>query len=405
MPPPTQLTLSALLVQQTQAAIYQAILNAATLLDLPVTSWTAGDPTRSLFYVESALIEALESVVVGYVQSGFLDYAAVPVTNADGSTSTNPWLSILAYEVFGVTVPEATYATTTVTLTNAGGGQYVLDAGDLTLQNSTTGATYTSTTPITLTPVGTSGATGTVTVVANQAGGAGNAGATEIDTLVTAFLGVTCSNAAAAIGVDEQDPQTTVAQCRDKLGSLSPNGPSAAYSYVALNSALTGVTSVTQARTYPDSATGDVLVYVCGPGGATISGGDITAVTNAILQWATPLCITPTVLSATGVTVAVTYTLTVYQSVNQTTAQVEAAVLAALEALFANQPIGGNVIPPASTGIMAQSMIEAAIGGVFPTETVDVVVSLPAGDTTLTAGQVAALGTVTPTITFIAVPS
>lgn len=394
-----QLSLAGLLLQQTKATIYAAALSVATKIGLPVTSWSPGDPTRSLFYLESEILETLEGIVVGFIQSGFLDYVSIP--NADGTP--NPWLAIVAKQVFNVDVPDATYATTSVTLTNTGGGYYDEDAGDLTFSNSTTSATYHSTSAITLTGVGTPGATGTVTVVADVAGSPGSAGAGEIDTIVTSLLGVTCTNAVAAVGVDQQDPQTTVSQCRNKLGSLSPNGPSSAYSYVALNSELTGVTDVTRARTYPDSDTGDVLVYIAGPSGA-VSGGDVTAVQSAITTWATPLCITPTVASANNVVVPVAYTLWVYKSVNKTSAQAQADVLAALETFFEERPIGGDIITPPA-GALYQSMIQSAIGAVYPTKTFRVSVTSPSSDTALGNGDVAALGTVTPTINFISDPS
>src|SRR5262249_39771218 len=148
--------------------------------------------------------------------------------------------------------------------------------------------------------VGVVNGTLTITVIADEAGSGSSAGAGEIDTLVTTSLGVTCSNATAAVGTDEQDESVTRQQCPDKLGSLSPNGPVDAYRYVARNSALTGSTAITRVRAYPDSDTGDVLVYLAGPSGA-ISSADRALAETAIADWATPLCITPTVSSATNV--------------------------------------------------------------------------------------------------------
>lgn len=390
--PATPDTLSGLLIQQTQAQIYAGALQIAQTLGLPVTSWQTGDPTRSLLYIESALISTLESIVTGYIQSGFLDYAS------------GEWLVILAQEVFNVIVPPATYAETTETLTNAGGGVYIIEPGDLTFTLSSNPAiTYTNTTGGTITGVGSPGATLNLTVQATQPGAASTASSGEIDTLVTTLLGVTCTNSTAAIGIDQQDDETTRQQCRDKLGSLSPNGPAAAYSYVALNPALTGIQTVTKARVYADSDTGDVLIYVAGPSGG-VSSPDVAAVQAAIEQWATPLCITPTTKSANPITIAVTYSIWVYQSVNQTVSQIEAAITTALEACFANRPIGGDIIPPALTGFFYQSLIESTIGEVFPNQTFRVTVSSPGGDTSLGNGDVPVLGTITPTVTILADP-
>jgi uncharacterized phage protein gp47/JayE len=386
-------SLAALLVQQTKAQIYAAALSIATGLGLPVTSWRAGDTTRSLYYVESTFLETLQNVVIGFIQSGFLDYVAVP--NADGSP--NPWLAILAKQVYNYDVPVATFATTTETLTNPTGAVFEIEAGDLTFKSSTTGKTYHNTTGGVLAG---SGGTLDVTVVADEAGAASSAAATEIDTIVSGPLNVTCSNATAAVGTDQEDPAVTVQNCRNKLGSLSPNGPASAYSFVALASALTGIKTITRARPYPDSDTGDVLLYVAGASGA-VSGGDVTAVQNAIQIWATPLTITPTVQSASNVTVAVTYTLWVYKSVNLTSAQIQAAVQTALETLFATRPIGGDIIPPATTGALYATLIESTIRGVVSGQAFRVLLSAPSSDTALTNGQVPVLGTVTPTINFV----
>lgn len=382
-------TLAGLLVQETQDEILAAWLQICTQLGLPVTSWQPGDPTRSLGMLESTVLAALEQVIVGYIESGFLDYAQ------------GVWLQkVLAKQVFNVDVPDATYATTTVTLTNSGGGVFDIDPQDLTFKNSTSGKTYHNTTGGHLAA---SGGTLDVTVIADEAGSDSSAGVGEIDTLVTTLLGVTCTNGAVAVGLDQQDPSITRQQCRDKLGSLSPNGPAAAYSYVARNSALTGIETVTRVRVYPTSETGDVLVYVAGPSGA-ISGGDVTAVQNAINLWAAPLCITPTVLSANPVTFNITYTLWVYKSVNQTTTQIQAAVQAALDTFFSERPIGGDIIPPATTGALYQGVIESTIGGVFPDKTFRVSVSTPSGDTSLANGDVPQLGTITATVNIIPDP-
>ncbi len=382
-------SLASLFVQQTKAEIYTFALGIATAIGLPVTTWTAGDPARSLFHIESEMLASLEASVIGYAQSGFLDYA------------TGDWLTILAYQVYGVTVPSATYATTDVELTNPGGGYYPdIAAGDLTFKNTSTGKTYTNTTGGTL--ASGPGTTLTVTVVADEAGSDSSAGIGEIDDMVTPLGSVTCTNDAAAVGVDEQDEETTRQQCRDRLGRLSPNGPREAYNDVARDSTLTGTTGITRVRSYGDSDTGEVTVYLAGPAGA-ISETDRALVETAILQWATPLCITPSVLSCTAVPVAVTYSMKLYKSANKTAAEAAEDIEAALEQLFASRPIGGDIVAPATTGKLYRSLIQSTIQTVFP-QAFDVSVSAPSGDTSLTNGQVASLGTVTPTITLITNP-
>lgn len=379
-------SLASLLIQETKTAIYETAIRIAELLDLPVSSWQPGDPTRSLFHLESELLAKLEEVVVGFISAGFLDYA------------TGDWLEILAKQVFNVDVPAATFASTDLVLTNAGGGVYIIEAGDVIFKSTLSDKTYHNTTGGTLNGLGTL----TVSVEADEAGSDSSAGAGEIDDLVTTLLGVTCTNPTAAIGNDKQDEATTRQQCRNKLSSLSPNGPKGIYSYVALSPDLTGTTAVTRVREYPDSDTGDVLIYLAGPSGA-VAAPDVALVEAAIATYATPLCITPTVLSATPVTQAVTYELWLYKSVNKTAAEVKADVLAALESMFKSRPIGGDIVTPGVNGKLYTSEIAATIKNVY-SQAFRVSLSVPASDLSLANSEVAALGAVTGSINFVSDP-
>ncbi len=392
--------LSDLIKPATETEIYDAALAVAVALGLPVTSWTAGDPTRSLYHIEAETLAALEQIAVGFIRSGFLDYAADAAREDDAA---RVWLRVLAQQVFGVDVPPAVAATCDVALTNTGGGVYDIDPGDLTLKSTTTGKTYRNTTGGHLpAKVGAVNGVLTVSVVADEAGSASSAAAGEIDAMVTSLLGVTCSNALAAVGVDEQDPSTTVLQCRDKLGSLSPDGPREAYTYVARNPALTGTTACTRARAYGDGSTGNVSVYLAAASGG-VPGPDVALITTAILKWATPLCITPTVASAVAVAVPVTYEVWIYKSVNRTVTEIKAAISAALTAVLATRQIGGDIIPPAATGKLYRTLIESTIRGVYP-QAFRVALSAPAADVALGLGDVATLGAVVGTVNLVSDP-
>jgi phage-related baseplate assembly protein len=376
------LTLSSLFTRATKTQIYQTGLDVATSLSLPVTSWLAGDPTRSLYHYLAEILDVLEGNVVEYLKAGFLDYAE------------GDWLTVLAYEVYNVTRVEATYAETSVTLTNGGGGIYVIEAGDLTFSNTTTGKTYHNTSGGTLSAMGALD----VDVTADEAGSDSSAAAAEIDALVTVLLGVTCSNATAAVGIDEEGDDSVKSRCRDKLGALSPNGPADAYDSVAKDSELTGTTAITRTRTIADSETGDVTVYLAGPSGA-VSEENRALVETALLTYATPLTVTLTVLSATNVDIDITYEIWVYSSVGETEADIESAIEEALIAAFRERPIGGDVIDT-ETGRIYLSWIESKIRETFD-EIFRVEVTVPAGDTDLAISEVAAVGTVTPTVNFV----
>ena len=376
------ISLASLLLSETRAAIYNYALGIATGIGLPVTSWQVGDPTRSLYHVLSAKLEAFESNVSGYIKSGFLDHA------------TGVWLKVLAEQVYGVAVPPATYAETTVVLTNASTNLYIIDAGDLTFASSVTGKTYRNTTGGTL-AVGPA-TTLSVTVVADEAGSASSAGAAEITRLVTALDGVTCTNATAAVGIDEQDESVTIQQCKDMQDATSPDGARGAYAYFARNPDYGGTSAITRVRTYGDSTAGVVTIYFAGPSGGS-SAADVALAELAIVTWCLPLCITLVAAAATNVTIAVTYELWLYKSCNKTVAEVRTAVSTALGVLFSARPIGGDVVAPATTGKIYQSDILATIVKAIP-EGFRASVTVPSGDTALTNGQVAVLGTVTGTI-------
>ena len=385
----TAVSLASLLIAETKTAIYQAGLSIASIIGVPVTSWQAGDPTRALFHAQAEALYTREAIAAGYIGSGFLDYA------------TGDWLKILAAQQFGVIVPEATAATTDVVLSNAGGGLYEIEAGDLSLKNSTTGKTYTNTTGGTL--ASGPGTTLTVTVVADEAGAASSATVGEIDEMVTTLLGVTCTNALAAVGVDEQDEESTRIQCRARRARATTNGPADAYTDVALDSTLTGTSAVTRARSYGDSDYGDVTLYVAGPSGA-VSEPVRALVEAAILSNAVPIGITPTVLSVTNVVVPVTYSVWIYKRGNMSSDVFKEAAEAALEQMLAIRPIGGDIISPDTTGKLYLSLIKSTLQAVSP-EVFRVEVSLPAGDTALTNGQVAVMGTPSATVNIVSDPT
>jgi hypothetical protein len=364
-------SLLSLITEETKEVIYQKALDLAATLGLPVTSWQPGDPTRSLYHILATKLATLDSVVSSYVQSGFLDYAS------------EDWLTILAEQVYGVERVEATYATSTVVLTNSGGGVYPVSAGEIVLRDSLTGKTYHNTNAGTIA----ASSTFSVDAVADEAGSDSNAGVNEIDELVTTFLGVVVTSSTAAIGLDEESDSSLKDRCRASLGKLSPNGPALAYDAVATDPDLTGTVNVTKTQVIEDAVNGSVQVYVAGSSG-TVGSGDVTLVTNAILEYATPICIQPTVTAASEVQVDIVYTLKCYSTVNLTSGQIESAVDDALETMFAELAIGGD------EGELTRAKIQSTIFNAV-TSVYEVTVSLPVANVALADGEVATKGTIT----------
>ncbi len=344
----TMFSITTLFTVETAAKIFSTGLEIASALGLPVTSWRTGDPTRSYYKFLATKLAALDGVSGAYIKAGFL------------SSATEDWLTVLAFEVYGVERGEATYADPTVTVTNGGGGFYEVEVGDLTFKNSITGKTYHNTSIGTLS----AGATVTFDLIADEAGSDSSASDNEIDELVTVLLGVAIDSSEVGLANDEQSDESLRDQCRASLGALSPNGPADAYEYVALNSTLTGNTSVNRARAFP-STTGSVSLVIASPSGAADAAA-IEAVQTAVLRWATPLTVSVETISAEELSVDRTVTVTKDPSLQVDSADLQTSILSAIDDLFAGTKIGGR------NGKVSQSEMTSVIHALYPNQLTEV---------------------------------
>ncbi len=359
----------------TAEKIFDMGIQVAQALGLPTTSWRTGDPERSLYKYLAEVLAAHDGQVSSYIKAGFLS-SAVADANETGESG---WLKLLAYETFGVTVPDAGYATPSITLRNDGGGNYPRLVGEITVKNSSTGKTYHNTNaPAPLN----AGATVTYTLEADEAGADSSAAVDEVDEIVTTMLGVVVVSSSASYASDELTPDEIGVLCSATLGALSPNGPPDAYEWVCLNSTLTGTTEITRAYSYGTSSSGAVQVYVASAVG-TVSAGGLQACQDAVEEWATPLCALPNVASATALAVDVACTITG----DAIPADFADRIEGALETYLGSLPIHGTV---------ARSAILAAIHKAVP-EVDSATLTAPAADVVLGAAEVATLGAVSVT--------
>lgn len=363
------LSLAQLAIAETESAIYSRALAIATSIGLPVTSWHAGDPTRSLYHLLAKTLASAEGIVAKYIAAGFLDYA------------TGEWLALLAKQVYDVDRVEATYATCTCRLTSTNSGPFEFDPGDITVKKPNSSVTYHNT------EGGSVAGNGTLDLafVADQAGKDGSASPNEITEFVTTYLKLAVTNTTAAVGIDSETDDSLRSRCRAKLGALSPNGPADAYNYVATST----VASVTRAKTVGDNVDGTVTVYVASDSGV-VQPADVTTIQTAITTLATPQCVAATVVSATPKTVVVDYDIWLYSTVGESETQIRAAISEALSAMFRARPIGGDVIP-GEPGRIYHSLISRTIEAVYPAHAYRVRVNLPTSDVTLAANEVAVL--------------
>lgn len=357
----------------TAEKIFDMGIQVAQALGLPTTSWRTGDPERSLYKYLAEVLAAHDGQVSSYIKAGFLSSAVADAKD----TGDSRWLKLLAYETFGVTVPDAGYAKPSVTLRNAGGGNYPRLVGEITLKNSSTGKTYHNTNA--LAPLN-AGVTVTYALEADEAGADSSAATNEVDEIVTTMLGVEVVSSSAGYASDELTPDEIGRLCSATLGALSPNGPPDAYEYVCLNSALTGTTEITRAYSYGTSSSGAAQVYVASAIGA-VSAGGLQACQDAVETWATPLCARPTVSSASAYAVAVVATITGPGIPGDFRPNIEAKIRAYLSSL----PIHGTV---------ARSALLAAIHAAVPEVTSATLVS-PAADIALGVSEVATFSSAT----------
>jgi hypothetical protein len=367
---------TALFVAITAAQFLESGLAVARVLGLPVTSWRTGDPTRATFKFLAEALAEREGISVEFVKAGFLHEAS------------GDWKTVVAKQVYGIDRVLATYATSTVVLTNSGGGYYSKAAGEVTVRSAVSGKTYRSTNAIVLNGLG---STASLEVTANESGTDSNALVDEIDEIVTTMLGVAVTSSTAAVAVDEQSDDELEIQCLATLGALSPDGPPDAYEYVVRNHDLTGEILITRAASTYDSSTGDVTVYVAGTAGA-VPGASVTLAQSAVEQWATPLCLTPTVVNSTASTQAVTATVTgdgVPAGLQTSVANAYATALQALRISTTERP---TILSRSSIIALIHSLAVAGGGS-----NISVSLTVPATDQTIAAGRVATAGAVSVT--------
>lgn len=369
----TLINVAALLKSDTAAKWKSFGLQIAQALGLVTTSWRTGDPTLSTYDFVSEALENRDARSVELAKAAWL------------SQATGEWLTILAEEVFGVVREQATYATPPITLHNTGGGYYPIAAGDLTFKDTITNKTYHNTNgdaevggPLS------AGVTRTYDLTADEAGSGSTVGTNDIDFIVTTRNGVVITGSGPAIGLDQQSDASLKLQCLASLGALSPNGPADAYEFVARNAKLTGVSDVARARAVGDTSDGFVTLYVAGAAGP-VAGASLTAVQAAIIRWATPLCMTPTTVDATPVTINITATISGPGLPGDAPTLAENQVLTVLSA-FQIADVGGDSV---DTTLLTKA-IRDGIG--VPVKSL--VMTVPAAPVALALGQYPVLGSV-----------
>lgn len=379
----------ALTSDEWKASIYQAI----GVTGVSTTTWKPGAVVRTLIAISAICLGALSSLVALGVRSGFV------------SLASGAWLRLAAKYERNVDAIEATFAAGSVLLSNSSGNTYILAIGDLLVSSASTRKTYRNTAAVTLNPVTTNTSCACAAV---ESGSASTAFVGEIDTVNSGLLGVTVTNAVAFIGLDAEEDPALLVRCDEKLGSLSPNGPSDGYRYWAKLAVRADGSSigVTRARVVPQVDL-SLDVYV-----ATATGGvtgtqdniatDLGAVHDLLQRNVVPIPITERTHSAGTASLAISYTAYLYNSRGLTETQIGDGIAAALARLVAGLPIGGNIVPP-SGGKLYRALIEGAIVAATSSDGIPlgifrVDLATPAADVAVASSNVLTLGAITAVI-------
>ena len=363
------LSIDDLITEETPDSSLSSILSIAVALGFPVTDWQPTGMLRNIAVLMAHKASDLSRLVALIGRMGFLELAE------------RGWLTMLAKATYNVDRIPATFAQTSLTLTNASVAAF--DAPALSLHFVTPlGLSFTN---LNVVHVNASSAA-SIPIRAEVAGAAGGTtGAGSITALATPVIGLTMTNAAGLVGYDEESDANLRQRCRDKIGSLSFGGPAGAYAY-AVKTALT-VAPISRATVTAIATNGHVRVVIATSGGAPTSSDLAIAATAA--QAYAPQGVTVDVVAA--VEHPITFTGDVWVSGSSLTdAQITQAVASSLTGYMSARPIGGDVIPPATTGIVDR---EAMVARMYALQgTVKATLTAPAADVPLSALEVPTVG-------------
>lgn len=361
-------TVKALLTPLSADAIRATMVATLITLGIPADKWIKGGVASTLLTVFATVLHMFSVLLSQVLGGGWLE-----------SASGN-WLTLLGHYVYGVDRPEATFATGTLTLTNAGGGIYTYLAGQATFSDSTSGATYTNAADFTLN----ANTSLTINIIATEAGAASSAAVGKVDALVTFMLSVTCSNPSDVVGQDAMLDEPYRALCFAALGARSVRGVRTAYAYaiqVATNAVSGAGVNVNRWLVTPNSHTGHVGVVVASPAGI-VDANDLTGVGTSIEAIARPDAITVDLTGATTVPYSKAITVWCEAAPGLVAQTVSDAVGESLLEYFEAFKIGGlsKGGPFALWATGLDGVVKSAYAGIFAVDGLD--------DLVLTVGQV-----------------
>lgn len=323
----TTFDFDSLIVPTTAAQWRSSIYSVLAIQGVDTTNWKTGAVVRALITAFSIILSALSIFVSLIAKSGFL------------ATAEGEWLEWLAEKLYGTIRVQATFATTTLTLTNSGGGLYILDIGDLIVKNTNTDALYRNTAAVTINP----SSTATVEISAIEAGSANSALAGEITSLVTSLPGVACTNDSPAVGTDAEELSALKIRAGESLGAASPNGPQDAYNYFAKSAVdPNGVNyGIIETQVVP-SGYGDLTVYLRSASG-DVPTPTVEAIDEIFQRNCVPIPVTVDTESCFPVPIDLIFTVWIPASAGYTEQAVKDAIQQTFTDFLLSYPIAGRI--------------------------------------------------------------
>jgi hypothetical protein len=425
------------LVKPTAAYVNAKIQSYAATAELLTDAWQVGDVGQQIMQAVSFTIEAFTGIITGLTRSGFGETAEDPgddPSDPDPDYTAPKWLSYHGEGMHGTVRKSKTFATGSVTLTNAADGQTrILTPYQQTFTRSTVASDGTYPTyrnavdaSIYIEAGGTKslapGGSITIPIVADVVGTGSNAAPNEITIITTTMIGVTVTNDASVTGSDGE----TAAAYRLRFGKrsaiTSPGGASKSYEYLAttqpggdpLLNASGNPVNIPRTYVSPSSALNKADAYYASDTGAA-SAEDVIAANLNIITYGVPSTVTfgPSTspvggIAAVEVPIAITYTAKIKDFAGIDTDTIKADIAIALDELMNSSDIGGfdSVL---GAGVIYTVDIGGEIKGARRDGNTgakwglyDVIVTTPAGATTaIILGRVATLGTITATLTVV----
>lgn len=339
------LPLTTLFTVATSDQMYARMIALIVSLGVPADKWRQGGPLSVIVRICAILYAGFTQMLATVAASCFLE------------TASGAGLTLLARNMYNVERRLATQAREKLTLTNSSSNVFDDNVvGSVIAFNPITNKFYQNDEEFSLD----ASQTLDVYFIAVEAGSDSTSAAGTITALQTQLSGVTCSNANAFVGIDDELDADLRSACLFKLGSLSVRGPRTAYQWAVRIATLSdGVTpvNVNRSSVSTSDSQGRVFIWLASPSGAPTSD-DINGVAASVEASARPDTVRVTTQACTVVPIVRTIDVWVKQQPGVTASDIESKIETAFVQQGATYPIGGIKKDPSTQGYVYAGWVD-----------------------------------------------